>query len=113
MGEIDIGSARAAFDTASGYAEWATIIVALGVFIELMALFVFSQEMPPLEKAVMIFATLLIVAGCGGEYMFGSRANDAAAQLQQASDRQIARLKSDAEFSALFPRRRGKTNIGS
>ena|ERR1700730_5400714 len=77
MGEIDVPSLRAAFDTASRYSEWSIIAVTTGVFIEFLALFIFSKEMPPLEKGVMIFATFLIVAGCGGEFIFGSRASDA------------------------------------
>jgi hypothetical protein len=84
-----------AFDAASRYSEWSTIAVTVGVSIEFVALFIFSRDMPSKEKAVMIFATLLIVAGCGGEFIFGSRANDAAVQLQQASDEQIAGLKTE------------------
>jgi ABC-type multidrug transport system fused ATPase/permease subunit len=85
MGEIDVSAAKTAFDIASRYSEWSTIAVTAGVFIEFVALFIFSRNMP-------IFATLLIVAGCGGEFIFGSRANNAAAQLQQASDEKIGGL---------------------
>ena len=95
MGEIDVATVRAAFDAASWYSEVSTIAVTVGVFIEFVALFIFSRDMPPTEKAVMILATLLIVAGCGGEFVFGSRANDAAVQLQQAADQQIAGLKKE------------------
>jgi hypothetical protein len=92
MGEIDVPSLRAAFDTASRYSEWATIAVTIGVFIEFLALFIFGKEMPSLEKKVMIFATLLIVAGCGGEFIFGSRASDLqiAALNKEASEARLA-----------------------
>jgi hypothetical protein len=95
MGEIDVSSTKIAFDIASRYSEWSTIAVTSGVFIEFVALFIFGKNMPPLEKWVMIFATLLIVAGCGGEFIFGSRANSAAAQLQQASDEKISGLSKE------------------
>lgn len=88
----DLASLRSAFEAASSYSEYCTIAVTFGVFIEFVALFVFSKEMPKSEKIVMAFATAVIVLGCGGEFIFGSRASDAAAQLQQASDRQIAGL---------------------
>lgn len=94
---MDTASLSATFEAASGYAEWATIVVAIGVFIELGALFVFSRTMPPAEKAVLVFATALITAGCIGEYIFGSRANHAATSLQQASDRTVAALKTEQE----------------
>ena len=94
---MDTELLSAAFTTASKYAEWSTVVVAVGVFIELGALFVFSKSMPPTEKAVLVFATALITAGCVGEYIFGSRANHAASELQQASDRTVAALKTQQE----------------
>jgi hypothetical protein len=88
----DLSSLRATFEAASEYSEYCTIAVTIGVFIEFVALFVFSKEMPRSEKLVMAGATALIVLGCGGEYVFGSRAGIAAAQLQQASDEKISGL---------------------
>jgi hypothetical protein len=89
MDTADLPSLRAAFEAASEYSEYCTVAVTIGVFIEFVALFVFSKEMPRSEKIVMAGATALIVLGCGGEYVFGSRAGIAAAQLQQASDEKI------------------------
>jgi cell division septum initiation protein DivIVA len=100
---VDTTSAKAAFDSASNLAEWATIAVAAGVLIELAALFIFSGEMPPVEKRVMVFATLLIVGGCVGEYIFGSRATQAASELQSAQDKEVAALgkeTADADLKA-------------
>jgi hypothetical protein len=51
---------------------------------------VFSREMRPLQKGILIFATLLIISGCGGEYIFGSWARDSASLLQRASDENVA-----------------------
>jgi outer membrane murein-binding lipoprotein Lpp len=94
---VDVSAIKAAFDTASLYSEFATIAVTIGVFIEFVALFIFGHEMPAAEKGAMIFATFLIVAGCAGEFIFGSRANTAASQLQQASDEKIASLEHDSK----------------
>ncbi len=94
---MDTDPLSIAFATASRYADWSTIAVACGVFIELGALLVFSKSMPAPEKAVLVFATALITAGCVGEYIFGSMANHAAAELQQASDRTVAALKTQQE----------------
>jgi hypothetical protein len=101
MEAIDVSAVREAFETASWLSEWSTITVAIGVFIELVALFIFSKEMPPLEKKVLVLATGLIVLGCAGEFVFGSRASTAASRLQQASDQKIAILTKDtAQLSA-------------
>jgi hypothetical protein len=37
---------KTAFATASGWSEWCTIAVTVGVFVELVALFVFSKDLP-------------------------------------------------------------------
>jgi hypothetical protein len=92
MTPADIALLKSAFSDASGWSEWCTIAVTAGVFVEFLALFVFSKEMPKSEKIVMGIATLIIVVGCGGEYVFGDRASIAAAQLQDASDQQLAAL---------------------
>jgi hypothetical protein len=101
METIDVSAVKLAFESASTWSEWSTIAVAVGVFVELVALFVFSKEMPHLEKKVLVMATALIVIGCAGEFVFGSRASNAASQLQQASDQKIAILTKDtARLSA-------------
>jgi hypothetical protein len=86
MGDAEFAAFKLAFKTAMDHSEWSTIVVTIGVFVEFIALFVFSKDMPPTEKKVMVIATALIVGGCGGEYIYGSRATDAAVQLQDASD---------------------------
>ena len=90
MDEIGLTALKEAFKVASERSEWSTVAVAIGVAIEFVALFVFSKEMPRAEKIVMAGATLLIVIGCVGEYVFGSNATSAAQRLQKASDMQIA-----------------------
>jgi hypothetical protein len=92
-----LAALKEAFTLASGYSELSTIVVTIGVAIEFVALFAFSKEMPRSEKIVMGVATALIVLGCGGEYIFGSRATSAALQLQNSSDLQIAETKMQAQ----------------
>jgi hypothetical protein len=99
MTDVELAALKAAFETATGYSEWATIAVTVGVFIELVALFIFSKEMPPKEKWVMVFATLLIVGGCAAEYIFGARATTASIQLQDASDKTVARLQAETRLA--------------
>lgn len=100
MGNPEVDSLKAAFSVASRWSEWCTMAVALGVFVELVALFVFSKHMPRSEKIVMVFATALIVLGCVGEYVFGSRATDVATQLQNASDIEVNNAKKKANEAA-------------
>jgi len=100
MGNPEVDSLKAAFSVASIRSEWSTIVVVVGVFIEFVALFVFSKHMPRSEKAVMVFATALVALGCGGEYIFGSRATDAATQLQNASDIEVAEAHKSANEAA-------------
>jgi hypothetical protein len=90
MGDTELAALKDAFAAASNGSEWSTIFVAFGVFIEFVALFVFSKEMPRVEKGVMVVATLLITLGCVGEFIYSSRATSAAQRLQNASDKQIA-----------------------
>lgn len=91
-----IAALKLAFTAASYWSEWCVIAVTVGVFIEFLALFIFSKEMPVPEKIVMGIATAVIVAGCAGEYIFGDRATVAASKLQDASDVEIVTAKREA-----------------
>lgn len=57
----------------------------------------------------MVFATLLIVAGCGGEYLFGGRASDAAAQMQSIEQVEIANAQQKANDAAAEAAKLGVT----
>jgi hypothetical protein len=97
MDAAEVSALKLVFKTATDNVEWSTVAVTVGVSIEFLALFVFSKEMPRKEKWIMAFATLLIVVGCAGEYIYGERATGAATQLQEASDSQVASLEKDAK----------------
>jgi hypothetical protein len=96
MSEIDPSVLGVAFDAANANAEWSTLIVAVGIVVEVAVLFIFSKEMSTREKALLIFANILVVGGVGGEYIFGKRASDAASQLQRISDERVATLNDRA-----------------
>jgi hypothetical protein len=97
MAVFDPSTLNAAFDNDSWRSGAATIAVAVGVFIELTALFIFSKEMPKVEKSVMVFATLLIVAGCVGEFIFGSAATNDETNLRQDAERRIGEAAAATE----------------
>ncbi len=99
MTGAEIASIKLALANASWWTEWCTIAVAFGVFIEFVALFIFSKEMPKPEKGVMGIATAIIVLGCAGEYIFDKRRDFAATQFQDAFDEQIASLKTEAKVA--------------
>jgi len=96
MGSLDVESLKIAFSTASSLNEWATVVVVLGVVIELVALLIFGKDMSRTEKGMLIVGSVLVVVGVGGEYIFGGRASAAAARLQQISDEKITEAKNDA-----------------
>jgi len=48
------------------------------------------------ERWLLIIGSVLVVIGCGGEYIFGGRAANIAAQLQQSSDEVVAGLQAKA-----------------
>jgi len=96
MGTPDVESLKIAFSTASTLNEWATVVVVLGVVLELAALLIFGKDMSRVEKMMLVVGSVLVVLGVGGEYIFGGRASAAAARLQQISDEKITEVKSDA-----------------
>jgi hypothetical protein len=100
-GSVDLSALKSAFETANTYAGWGTIAVIVGVSIEFAALFIFSKEMPPLEKAVMVFATFVIAAGCGGEWWYGKAAASDAAQIQTAENTATATAQAAANAAQL------------
>jgi hypothetical protein len=83
-------SLRRGFASANRFDGWFTILVVIGVAIELITLIRFSKGMDRWERIGLIFGSLLVVGGVAGEYHFGKAANEAAAQLQQMSDQRVA-----------------------
>ena len=87
---------KAVFETANWYSELSVILVVFGVFIEFLALLVWAKEMSRSEKIVMVLATFVVAAGCGGEWLFGGRAMSAARQLTDIADNKAAKANREA-----------------
>jgi len=96
MDDVALEATRAAFDVSNALAGWATIIVALGVFIEFIVLFIFAKEMDRREKVAVAFATALIVIGVIGEWWFGGQAAMASEALQRDAATKAANAIRDA-----------------
>jgi len=103
MDEAAATATRVAFVSANSWAGWATIMVAAGVLIELIVLFIFSKEMDWREKAAVAIASVLIVSGVAGEWWFGGIAADASEKLEidanakaAAANERAANLERDA-----------------
>jgi hypothetical protein len=90
MNDAALSVLRTAFDTANSWAGISALIVAAGVFIELIVLFVFSKEIGKTEKSLLIFATALIVLGVVGEWWFGGEAATASETLQADAETKAA-----------------------
>jgi hypothetical protein len=73
MDDAAVSALNAAFEAANWRASIAALIVAAGVFVELIVLFVFSKEISKAEKGVLAFATTLIVLGVLGEWCMAEK----------------------------------------
>ena len=93
----DTESLRASYEVASTWSERATLTIAIGVLIELLALLIFSKGMARSEKVILVFANVLVVGGVAGDWIFEGRAANAAAMLQQSSDERVATLNLQIE----------------
>ncbi|MGC8475841.1 MAG: hypothetical protein ACP5NP_05755 [Acetobacteraceae bacterium] len=85
------------FSTDRSYAEWSTVLVAVGLGIELLVVLAESRGKPFLHKIALAVGTVVILIGVIGEYVFGGRSGDAAAELQRRADKQVAFLRMEAE----------------
>lgn len=92
-----VSALQETFSTNNDWAEWSTLVIAVGLLGELLILFAFSKEMSGLEKTLLVIANFVIFAGVGGEYHFGSKANEAGKEIQRLSNEKIAALTDDAE----------------
>lgn len=97
MNSSTIETLKAAFSSATSWNERATLIVVVGVLVELVALLIFSKKMARSEKLMLIAGSSMVVVGVAGELIFGSRASAAATQLQQFSETKVAELRKDEE----------------
>jgi hypothetical protein len=96
MDDPAISALRTAFETANWRAGIAALIVAAGVFIELIILFIFSKEISTAEKRSLVFATALIVLGVLGEWWYGGEAATASENLQSDAATKAANAIRDA-----------------
>jgi hypothetical protein len=90
-----VAGLKAALTTDNIWLERSTIAVFVGVIVEMGDLLVFNKEMTRLQRGVLFVATLLIMAGCGGEWFFEHQATALEGQLQQISDAKVAGLARD------------------
>lgn len=90
MDDAAVAALQGTFSTSNALSEWSALIVAIGLLVELIVLFVFSKGMRASEKAFLVLGNVLIVAGVLGEWRYGGRAADAAAKLQTNANAKIA-----------------------
>jgi hypothetical protein len=81
-----------ALATANLWIQISTAVVAAGVILEFFDLLLFSKEMTRLQRGVLLAATIMIVLGCGGEFVFERQASQAEAALERAANSKIAEL---------------------
>lgn len=87
-----VAALKAALSTDNVWLERSTIAVFFGVVIEMADLIFFNKEMGRTQRIILFVATVLVVAGCGGEWVFEHDASDKEARLQQISDEKVAGL---------------------
>src|ERR1700730_3144 len=92
----DAETLKSVFATDRNWAEWATVAVFVGLLGDIVVIFLFSKDKPRSETWLAFICTLIIAVGVYGEYSFGSKAAQAADQLQHLFERDIALVKRDA-----------------
>ena len=94
MGDSEVAALKLAFTANRDLAEWSNLAVIAGLAVEMIVLWIFSHGKG--ESISLTIAVLIISIGVFGEYRFGSKAADAATELQRTSDERVARLGKDA-----------------
>ena len=82
-----------ALATANFWIEISTALVIFGVVLEFVDLLSFNKEMSRRQKVLLLVATVFVVVGCAGEFLFEHDAAEAESQLQRQSDETVARLE--------------------
>ena len=86
----------------NSYAGWCTVAVFFGLIIEYtILLWPKWQELKRWEKVFTVLAGIAIAGGVYGEYFFGSRAADAALEIETISENHIADLKTETSGNEL------------
>lgn len=98
---------RVMFSVNRSWAEWSTIAVAVGLVIELLVVLAESRGRTLPHKIGLGLGTVVILVGVLGEYRYGGRSSDAAAELQRRSDQMVEKLRSaNVElYAQIQPRR--------
>lgn len=97
MGTPDLDTLKSTLVSNNAHAGWCTVAVFLGLLVEYtILLWPKWNELKRWEKVFTVLAGITIAGGVYGEYFFGSRAADAALQIENISEKQVAALKADA-----------------
>lgn len=92
----DSEAIKAVFTINRALADWATIAVFVGLLGDILVIFLFRKDKPKSETWLAFICTLTIALGVYGEYRFGGKASQAAADLQRLSDERVAGLNKEA-----------------
>ena len=79
------------------WAGWCTIAVFLGLIVEYtILLWLKRKDLSRTDITLTIIAGIAISLGVGGEYLFGSKASEAAMCLENLSEQRVADLNKEA-----------------
>ncbi len=79
-------------------AEWCTIAVFIGLLIEYtILLWLKRKDLSRIDIALTVIAGIAIAGGVYGEYLFGSKASEAAIKLERISEERVASLNTEAK----------------
>jgi hypothetical protein len=87
---------KSTFATNRAWSDWAALAVVVGLVGDIVVIFLFSKDKPRSETWLAFICTLVIALGVYGEYAFGRKAAEAAGQLQEIADKQVADLNIEA-----------------
>jgi hypothetical protein len=97
VGTPELEALKTVLVSNSRYAGWCTFAVFVGLLVEYtILLWLKRQELSRWEKVLTVIAGLAIAGGVYGEYLFGSRASDAALKLESLSEQNVAALNKEA-----------------
>jgi len=97
VGPPELEVLKAVLANNARWAGWCTIAVFLGLLVEYtILLWLKRKDLTRTDITLTIVAGVAISLGVGGEYLFGSRASDAAMSLEGISERRVADLNREA-----------------
>jgi hypothetical protein len=97
LGTPDLDTLKSTLVNNNADAGWCTVAVFAGLLVEYtILLWPKWRELKRWERIFTVVAGIAIAGGVYGEYWFGSRAADAALQIENLSEKRVAELKADA-----------------